>query len=185
MDSAIDRNRSLFVTVVRFFSFFTILTNLLIAIGLTTGLLAPRSRMGAFFARPAVTGGTALYITIVALVYNLVLRQTWSPAGWWSLADELLHVVVPALFLVHWAMLPARGRLPWTTALVWLVYPAGYLVVTLLRGPWLGGYPYSFLDVPVLGYGGVLRNAALLVLVFLVLGLAFIGLDRLLGRRKS
>jgi len=43
-----------------YFSFFTILTNLLVAVGLTLSLATPHSRLGRLFSRPVATSGTAL-----------------------------------------------------------------------------------------------------------------------------
>ena len=37
----------------------------------------------------------------------------------------------------------------------WLAYPGVYLVYVLARGAVSGEYPYPFMDVKVLGYGGV------------------------------
>jgi len=185
LDDAIDRGRSLLTTSVRYFGFFTILTNLLIAVGLTARVLAPRSRAGVFFARPATTAATALYITIVAAVYTLVLRRLWDPGGWQKLADVLLHDVVPAAYLGYWALLLPKGRLPWSASVKWLGFPAAYFIYTVVRGRWMGGYPYPFLDVATLGYTRVLLNAGVLLLVFVLLGLAFVALDRLLWRRQT
>src|SRR6185295_15814997 len=88
---ALAHCRSLAAATLNYFGFFTILTNLLIAVGLTCWVVAPRARVGAFFGRPAATAATALYIVIVAVVYTLLLRRLWHPTGWQKVADVLLH----------------------------------------------------------------------------------------------
>jgi hypothetical protein len=65
-------------TFVRFFSYFTILTNVLAALILTGVMLGHR---GTFLSRPAVQAAIASYITIVGLVYVTILRHLWAPAG--------------------------------------------------------------------------------------------------------
>ena len=45
-----------------------------------------------------------------------------------------------------------------------------------------GYYPYPFINVAEFGYHKILINMAVLVLVFLGLGLALIGIDRRMGR---
>ena len=45
-----------------------------------------------------------------------------------------------------------------------------------------GYYPYPFINVGNLGYDKVFINMGVLVLVFLGLGLALIGIDRRMGR---
>jgi hypothetical protein len=182
--SALERHRSLVATTFNFLGFFTILTNLLIAVGLTAWVVAPRSRAGAFFARPATTAATAVYILIVALVYSLLLRRLWSPAGWEKVADHLLHDVVPAAYLACWALLLPKGGLPFATTIRWLAYPAGYFLAVLLHGAIAGRYPYPFLNVARIGYGPVFLNAVVLLAVFLLLGLLFVALDRKLHRRS-
>jgi hypothetical protein len=183
--AALARDRSLVVATISYFGFFTILTNLLIAVGLTWWVVAPRSRAGAFFGRPGTTAATALYIVIVAVVYSLLLRRLWHPTGWQKVADVLLHDLVPPAYLACWALLFAKGGLPWRTALRWLAYPAVYFAYTLMVGAWSGRYPYPFLNVARFGYPAVLRNGAVLLVVFLVLGLAFVAVDRALHRRAA
>jgi hypothetical protein len=48
----------------------------------------------------------------------------------------------------------------------------------LARGAVSGLYPYPFVDVNVLGYGGVLVRAAVLFLVFLGMGLLVVAVGR-------
>jgi hypothetical protein len=52
-----------------FFSYFTVLTNLLVALCLSFILLNPSSSAGRFFSRPYILTAIALYIFIVGLVY--------------------------------------------------------------------------------------------------------------------
>src|SRR5258708_20950217 len=75
----------------RFLIFFTVLTNLLVAINMTVLLLNPSGKTGHFFSKSFVVTAVALYIFIVALVYNIILRGLWHPTGLQKIADELLH----------------------------------------------------------------------------------------------
>ena len=146
-------------TVITFFSFFTILTNLLVAVVFTAVGLS-QGRMGGFFRRPSVQAGTAAYIAIVGIIYQLLLRQLWNPQGAQWFADILLHTVMPVGYVVYWLLFAPRAGLRWKDAIAWLVYPGVYLVYVLARGAVSGVYPYPFVDVNVLGYGGVLVRAA-------------------------
>src|SRR5947207_476625 len=65
-------------TIVRYFSFFTILTNILVAFCFTTLLTKPISKHGVFLARPKTLAAVTVYITIVGIVYNTVLRFIWE-----------------------------------------------------------------------------------------------------------
>ena len=69
--------------------------------------------------------------------------------------------------------------------LAWSLYPLAYFGYALLRGEWIGFYPYPFIDVTALGYARVLGNALVMLVAFLLLGLGVIGLDRWQGRRLA
>lgn len=72
-----------------------------------------------------------------------------------------------------------------SAAVVWLGYPLVYAAYSLIHGAVTGFYPYPFINVSNLGYDKVLINMAVLVLVFLGLGLALIGIDRRMGRSNE
>ena len=166
---------------VRYFSFFTILTNILVALALTLPWLAPQSRAGQFFDRPSVRTAILAYIIIVAVIYHYLLAKLWNPQGWELVADTIEHVVTPALYVIDWVLFVPKGTLKWKSAIVWLGYPLVYAAYSLIHGAVTGFYPYPFINVAEFGYDKVLINMAVLVLVFLGLGLALIGIDRRLG----
>lgn len=164
--------------VITYFSFFTILTNLLVALVFTAVAMRRVAGGGQFFLSPLVQGGTAVYIAIVGVVYQLLLRQLWNPKGAQLLADMLLHAVIPLGYVVYWLIFAPRTGLSWRDAVVWLVYPSVYLVYVLVRGAVSGLYPYPFVDVNVLGYAGVLLRAGVLMAVFLGMGLLLVAVSR-------
>jgi hypothetical protein len=170
-------------TVITYFSFFTILTNLLTALVFTALAFRPETGWGKWFRTPSVQAATAVYIAIVGIIYQLLLRQLWNPQGAQWVADVLLHSVIPIGYVVYWLLFGPRTGLNWKTAVAWLTYPALYLVYTLARGAVSGLYPYPFVDVNVLGYGGVLARAALFLLVFLGTGLLVVALARRIRAR--
>ena len=169
----------------RFFIFFTVLSNLLVAISLTIVLISYRSAAGIFFARPSVTGAITFYIVIVGLVYNVILRNLWHPTGLQQVADELLHVVVPILYTIYWLVFVPKGTLRWIHPIYWLGFPGLYLCYALIRGALEGFYPYPFIDATELGYGRVLGNCVGLLIVFIIIGLLFVAIDRIIDRQTK
>jgi hypothetical protein len=153
------KGRALVMVVVFYFSFFTILTNLLIALVTTCSLSTSRSRLCNFWASVEVASATAVYITVVFAVYWLLLRQFWRPTGVQKIADILLHGVVPVMYVGYWVLYVRGYRLRWKSALWWLTFPLGYLFCILIRGALIAHYPYPFLDVVTLGYPRALANA--------------------------
>ncbi len=131
--------------------------------------------------KPANLTAIAVYIFVVGLVYNLVLRQLWSPLGWQWVADNLLHVVTPILYLLYWWQFVPDKPQRWKLALLWLLYPAIYFVYAIIRGQLEGVYPYPFIDVNQLGFQKVFINALIIMLLFLATGWGFLALGR--GRK--
>lgn len=166
---------------INYFSFFTILTNILAAAAMTAALIAPNSTPGQFFDKPSVRTAIATYIIVVSVTYHLLLRDLWDPQGWQKFADYALHYATPALFVLDWLAFVPKGEINWSTAFKALVYPLIYLAWTLYHGSWSGFYPYPFVDVGKLGLKTVLMNSAGMTAGFLVLCLLLIGLGKILS----
>jgi hypothetical protein len=164
--------------VITYFSFFTILTNFLVALVFTSAALRQRPAWGQWLLRASVQAGTAVYIAIVGIVYQLLLRHLWNPQGAQWVADVLLHSIIPVGYVLYWSLFAPRDGLTWRNAIGWLVYPGAYLVYTLARGAVSGVYPYPFVDVTALGYGGVFARSAGLLLVFFGMGLLIVAIAR-------
>ena len=174
---------SLLGGLVSFFSYFTVLSNTLVATVLTCAATSRESAARRWFLQPWVSSGIAVSIVVVSLAYNLLLRHLWHPEGWQCLADELLHDVMPLLFLVYWWRCVPKGRLRVGHIGLWVIYPLVYFAYSLLRGHVLAVYPYPFIDVEKLGYPQVFINAGGLLVGFFLIALLLIGWDRWLGRR--
>ncbi|EQD70492.1 conserved hypothetical protein, membrane [mine drainage metagenome] len=112
-----------------FFSYFTVLTNLLVALTLSLPLVWPASRAGHLLSAADFRTGVAANIALVGLTYSLLLRALWQPQGAQWLADTLLHDAVPLLYLLLWAWVVPRAVLGWSSALRWTLYPLAYLAV--------------------------------------------------------
>lgn len=156
--------------VANFFSFFTILSNLLVAVCLTACFLIPQSAAGKFFQRAEVKSAIAVYIFIVGLVYNIVLRKLWSPAGWQLVVDNLLHIAVPVLYVLYWYFFERGKKLKWKHLFYWLIFPAAYLIYTLIRGAMVNWYPYPFVDAGNIGYAKVAVNSLGVLAAILIVG---------------
>ena len=97
-----NSTHSVFETSIRFFSYFTILSNTIVAVYFTyltyDFLIHKENIQFSFGTLSAIT----VYITIVGLVYQFLLRQTWNPAGMQKVADETLHSLNPLLVIIFW-----------------------------------------------------------------------------------
>ena len=181
---SIDRGLGLWVGIARYFGYFTILTNLLVALAFTVPLVRPRTRWGQFFSHPNVRSAIAVYIAVVGITYSLLLRQIWDPQGWQLVADRMLHDVSPILYIVFWFLFVPKAALRWHHLPAWLIYPLVYLSIVLIRGAIFKWYPYPFVEADKLGYPQVFMNVIMLCIGFCVVGAVFIGIARLVRRRS-
>lgn len=161
-----------------YLGYFTVLTNLAVALALTATATRHRGRLSGFFAQPGVHTAIAMSIIVVAAIYHLLLRQLWQPQGWQVIGDNALHTLMPLLFVWHWWIAVPKAKLHWRRVLAWQAYPASYFAYALARGALNGWYPYPFLDVRALGYPRVFVNASGVLLVFVAVGLLLVALGR-------
>jgi hypothetical protein len=163
-----------------FFSFFTIQSNIIAVAALFLLVLVPGERRSPWF--DGVRSAAVLYIAITGIVFALLLAglqeelQTTIP---W--VDFVVHKLMPVVLVADWLVDPPRHRLPWWTVLAWLAYPFAWITYTLVRGEIVDWYPYPFVDVSKLGYGGVLGRSVGLTIGFAAAGAALLWL----GNRRA
>ena len=162
----------------RFFGYFTIDTNILCALCLTFITLQGDSRLGKFFRKAATVTALTVYITIVGITYNILLRNTWNPQGMQKLVDELLHSVIPVYFVLFWLIFVPSENLKWKNSFPWLIYPILYMVYAIIFGAITKFYPYPFVDVNELGYSKALINSLIVLVLIFLLSLALIGIKK-------
>lgn len=146
--------------------YFTVQSNLILAavyLVTTTARVSPRTGS-------LLRGCATTYIVIVGIVYATLLAPLGAaggvPVAW---ANAVLHLVTPVYALVDWVAFRDREPLPGRLLWVVLVYPAGWLVVVLIRGATDGWVPYPFLD-PATGYGAVTGYCVAILVVMVVFG---------------
>ena len=163
-----------------FFSYFTILSNILAATMLTVAALRPEEPRP-WLTRPRAATAIALYMTVTGLVYVFILQSLWNPQGWAFVADSGLHHVMPVLVVLCWLAFVPKGTLAPRAVPAWLIFPLLYGVYSLARGPFADWYPYPFIDAGKLGYSQTALNIVLLLVGFIVLAGIYVALDRALA----
>jgi hypothetical protein len=169
--------------IIRYFSYFTITTNLLVSLACTILLFASASKWGRFINKQSTLTAILVYIVIVGAIYNLILRFIWQPLGLQRIVDELLHSVIPLLFLAYWFIFVYKNDLKWKDVWLWLIYPLVYLLFIFARGAFSGFYPYPFINVDQLGLLKTLVNAFYIALAFLTISFVFISIGKLTGKK--
>lgn len=161
-------------TTVRFFSFFTILTNTLVALYMSQLFLKSISKNNTHYAPSKFLTPLTVYITIVGLIYQLILRQIWNPQGIDKLVDELLHTIIPLCMIIYWYFDKNNKHNTYKNIPIWLIYPIVYLLFILIRGHYSEFYPYPFINVSQIGMEQAGINALFLILFFIIISCTFI-----------
>ncbi len=168
--------------IVKFFSFFTVLSNIAVGTVLAAPVLAADRPLGRWSRRAGTRVAVGVYIAITAGIYHTLLAGLWRPTGLQLLADVLLHTVTPILFLADFLAFPPSEAAKWASAWKALVFPLVYGAWSLVHGAVTGFYPYPFLDVAKRGYGPVLITMVIMGAGFYAVTLALTGLQHLQQR---
>lgn len=158
--------------------FFTVITNLLVAIIMTAVAMDRR-------VSPFVIGGLSVAIGLVGMVYVTLLRGSVVLEGPALLADTLLHYVVPIAMALYWLSIAPKFGLRWHHPLLWSLYPMTYFGYAVARGSVDGRYPYPFMDVTKLGAAQTVLNAFGLAAAFVIAGLLMVAFSRVVGRNRA
>ena len=152
-----------------YIAFFTVTTNLIVAVASLVAALAPESRVGRALANVDSLTGIAASIILVAITYNALLAGLWQPRGWQLVADVALHDLVPVMFVAYWWIAVPRRSIVFRRAALWAIYPVLYFAYAMIRGVTTDFYPYPFIDVDRLGFVAVAINALGVLLTFFVI----------------
>lgn len=171
---------SFFESFILYFSYFTILSNSIVAICCVDLLVSKKSGSDLFFQRNSTVTAATVYILIVGLVYNAFLRPGHLPRDLEIVTNEIFHSIAPALFLMLWIFFVSKEKLEWNFIALWLVFPLVYVFYILILGSIKNAYPYPFLDVIELGYSRALINAFYVLLAFLLISAILIGVGKII-----
>jgi hypothetical protein len=160
-------------SVVNFFSFFTIESNLIAAgVLATAGVHDLRGRPHS--ERLDVWRGAAtLYMAVTGVVYSALLAGDGNGEllPW---ANVVVHYVMPIALVADW-IIDRPTAIPFRRATAWMAFPVVFFFYTLIHGAIADWYPYPFLDVADRGYPAVLVTGV-------ILGLGMLGCSWLLAR---
>jgi hypothetical protein len=165
-----------------YFSFFTILSNIL-----GTGVLLYGGVATAAGWPPvpdALRGAAALYLAATGVVYGLLLTGL-DPGNLAEWVNTTLHRIMPVVLVADWLLVPPDRPVRWRRAAWWLAFPVCYLVYALLRGPLVHWYPYPFVDPRPHGYGHVAIMCVGVAAGFLLISALLVLAGNALSRRRS
>ncbi len=139
---------------------------------------------------PHFKGAVTMAIAVTFIIYHFILAPQFllasSDYNLFSWQNTLVHYFVPIAVILDWIIFDEKSSYRWFDPILWLVIPITYFLFILVRAR-LGGvieivksvYPYFFIDVDVLGWKIVLKNASAFILGFLVLGYVIFVIDKI------
>jgi hypothetical protein len=166
--------------IIDFFSYFTIWSNLIVAVVMTLLALNPQRDS----ARLRILRiDTLMMISITGLVYALIIAPYVTNRGWENVSNSLLHQITPLVTIIVFIIAGPRKWFNVKGIFAALIIPIVYVIYTLIRGAIIGAYPYDFFNVVKYGYGAVLINVVAIAVLGLVIAFIYMGIDRLMTRR--
>lgn len=157
-------------SLVTFFSYFTILSNLFAAVVLIFGAVTLLRGAAPTAITDSIRGGCVVCMTLVGIVFSLLLRNQNLGAilPWVNLVT---HYLMPMVVLLDWLVAPPKYSLPPMSVVYWMTFPLLYLAYSMVRGKFVGFYPYPFLNpAKVGGYGGVALYCLSITAGFVLVG---------------
>lgn len=143
--------------------YFTILTNT------ATLILMVWIALGNNISTRIIKAAT-IAIVCVGLIYHALLAHLVSLSGLDLWADHGTHTFVPLLSGLWWIFLAPKPALRFGDLILWVAWPVIYCIYILMRASYSGFYPYPFLNVPEIGWNGVITGAAGLLVGFVIAG---------------
>lgn len=168
--------------VIRFFSYFTVQSNILVALSVLPLLRyrAMDDKVWRVLRLDALIG-----IAVTGVVFVVALRPIVDLSGVSALTNVGFHYLSPLLAVVGWLLFGPRPRIDTKTLLWSLAWPLAWLAYTLVHGALTDWYPYPFIDAGELGYPATLLNAALVTILMLIVGALFYFPDARLSPRPA
>jgi hypothetical protein len=170
--------------LVSFFSYFTILSNLFGSVVFIVGAVRLIRRVPPTRTDDAIRGASVVYLAFVGIVFGALLQDVDLGAlqPWINVVH---HMIMPAAVVLDWIIWPPRSRLSVRAALAWMIFPAAYVIYSLVRGAATGFYAYPFFNPDANGgYGGVALYCVALIVVFVTLAFAVRWIGNL-GQRRT
>jgi hypothetical protein len=168
-----------------YFAYFTIQSSMIAAMTLAA---AGWWRLGGYpetLLLARVRLSVVCYSSVTAIVYNALLRglpPAAADAGyhWPVIPNEILHVWAPLLIALDFVITASSARLRWRSVFAVLLYPAAWILFSVVRGLATDWWPYWFLNpTEPGGVAGMLTYVVGIAVFMLILGYSYLGLIRL------
>jgi hypothetical protein len=193
------------ITLIRwdFYVYFTNISNFLCFGVMLAGLIQTAKKKEDSFvsAAPMLKFIGILGILLTFLVFNIMLAGAAdrAPQLNWRIGSLTFHVVLPIMYIADWFLFYERKQSKWYYPIASVGFPLAYAIFLLIHAAILKFdssiliptgtapliYPYFFVNLETQGKDGVLMWIAILAVVFIAVGFAFYGLDRIESKKNK
>lgn len=173
--SLAEGERGFVYETLEYFSYFTIVSNIVVAV--STGLFAANLGRREHWAGALRIAGLVM-ITITGVVYHALLAADNDATGLGAVTDAGLHTVVPLMTVIGWLFVGPHRRFGAHILARAMIIPIGWLVYALVRDAITGVPLYPFMDVAELGWGQVATTLVAIALFATALGFLVLAGDR-------
>ena len=160
-------------------TYFTILSNLVVAVVMTLLFLRPKRDSPIF---RVLRLDSLLMIIVTGVIYNLLLGAGKGHTAWDFPSNLLQHILTPIITVLVWLIVGPRGWIKFKVIILALILPLAWAVFALIRGLIIGAYPYPFLDLATEGWASVLSFLVAIVVFAIILALGLMAIDALIRR---
>ncbi|MGN0586025.1 MAG: Pr6Pr family membrane protein [Oscillospiraceae bacterium] len=175
--------------------YFTNLSNYICAAVMLAELIqstkaAQKGESGFASALPVLKFFGAVMITITFVVFNFLLAKGRPIEKNLTVSSIMFHQVLPVMYIIDWVLFYEHKKVKWHTPLLSLVIPLIYAIFIFIRAEIMHRegelvYPYFFLDVNTLGWGGVGVWIAVLIAGFIAVGYIFFMIDKMIKPKND
>ncbi len=176
-----------------FYLYYTNLSNyiclgMMIAIFISTLKFANKKEDGYITLAPKFKLMCVIMILVTGLVYNILLAKENTVFEYFtSIGNLILHVILPIMFVLDWILFYEHGKVKWYYPLLCTIMPLIYVAFILIRSGIINAtigdsytgllYPYFFLNLAELGWGGLIGWVFGLLVIFIIIGYLFYAFD--------
>jgi len=164
-----------------FFTYFTIWSNILVAVIMWMLVANPR-RNGKVFR--VLRLDTILMISVTGIIYQGLLASGAKNVGLEVVTNFFEHQLTPIVVVVVWLLVGPRRQFTWLDIPLALILPIVWAIFALVRGTVIQAYPYGFLDIGKHGLGTVIVTVIAIAIFGVIISVIYLGLDRLLSLKK-
>lgn len=160
-----------FLRGIELFKYFTIQSNLIVALYFSLFLLSKYKDSETF---TKMIGGVVIYITITFLVFASLLEPTYSPKGFALIGSIFNHYLTPLLVIGFMYLFRKDYKFQREDLLLWIIYPILYTIFLVIIGQVTNDYIYPFFQVNNIGVIGLILSMIGMIILYLIMSFTLV-----------